>query len=244
MKRNLVVFFFLALMLVSCGPNRTVTPNQAISPNQAVTPNQAITLNRHDMKQAQLKMADYMKKFPQSTLCDVYKCCFQNYFGPGHIIDNREDCKQYIVKELEYMKRVENKNAIAWSEPYAPTLPDGKYVRVSLLYVNDSLLPLDSFADELMRSATVIHPINVEQWTKIWAQLMVCIHPYKDQLENFEHDSTTIAQMLKEGNYVMHHSTKFNNAYNFHYRLIRADIFNKEILPLLEKKKSRKLKLN
>ena len=47
-------------------------------------------------------MSIMLSNYPQSTLQDVYKSCFQDYFGPAHIISNREAARRYIEYELAH----------------------------------------------------------------------------------------------------------------------------------------------
>lgn len=39
---------------------------------------------------------------------------------------------------------------------------------------------------------------------------------------------------MDEGNFIIHHSDKFGQVYNPHYRIIAKDIFESEILPLIK----------
>jgi hypothetical protein len=54
-------------------------------------------------------------------------------------------------------------------------------------------------------------------------------------LENFEEDLEMIHSVLKQGEYAVHHSETYNSEYHPHYRIIEKSIFEKEILPLIEK---------
>ena len=38
--------------------------------------------------------------YPMATLQDLYKSCFQDYFGPAHIVADREGAVRYIRQEL------------------------------------------------------------------------------------------------------------------------------------------------
>lgn len=53
-------------------------------------------------------------------------------------------------------------------------------------------------------------------------------------LPDFEADSEAIRALLKEGQYASHHSRQYENAYHPHYRLIEREIFEKELLPLIQ----------
>ena len=44
----------------------------------------------------------------------------------------------------------------------------------------------------------------------------------------------SIDSLLDAGKYVMHHSKSYGVAYHPHYRIMRRDIFDKEILPYIK----------
>ncbi len=171
--------------------------------------------------------------FPQSTLKDIYKRCFQDYFGPGHLITDSANCAEWIKKELPLLSATDN-------NPGADVAgPDANYFRVNLAFVKDGTIPLGTMVKALMQSCQVKYrqsdapPITLEEWRCRWDMLMATFPAEVRQLPNYQQDSTDIAQMLERGDYVTHHSDIFNKAYNYHYRLIRMDVFNKEIFPRL-----------
>ena len=56
-------------------------------------------------------------------------------------------------------------------------------------------------------------------------------------LPALEEDRLAIESLLGEGRYAWHHSRAYNEHYRPHYRLIRRDIFERELLPLIEAQK-------
>ena len=46
-------------------------------------------------------------------------------------------------------------------------------------------------------------------------------------LQDFASDSAAIAQLLSDGKYVVHHSSRFNKTYSPHYRIIRKDVLER-----------------
>ena len=53
-------------------------------------------------------------------------------------------------------------------------------------------------------------------------------------MPNYDADAKAIADMLAEGHYAVHHSRLYNEHYAPHYRIMAREIFEKEILPLIE----------
>lgn len=176
-------------------------------------------------------------KYPDTSLQDIYKSCFQDYFGPAHAIASREVARAYIERELQYVD-------MADSTYFEPCGWRGNYYRVNLTVVAHGILSLDAFADAFYRSAPAVTPIVDEQWTTEWnGMLQIVRDVVKEQashisrmsplIVDFTADSAAIAHMLSQGNYVVHHSDRYNELYHPHYRIVRKDIFQKEILPLL-----------
>ena len=48
---------------------------------------------------------EFLKKYPQATLQDIYKNNFQDYFGPSHIMADREGVLRYLNWELAQMEK-------------------------------------------------------------------------------------------------------------------------------------------
>ncbi len=163
-----------------------------------------------------------------STLQDLYKSAFQDRFGPGHIVRNREACKRNIDEEIAEFDSLGGPD---WQF----TGIEGNYVRVNVRLLRDGNLDKDLFVDALMEGVRPLNPITQTEWKTIWEQTVPeLLHIDSDyQPLNYVQDSVAIAKMLAAGEYVMHHTMTFNKAYNFHYRLIRKDIFFKRILPAI-----------
>lgn len=171
--------------------------------------------------------------FPESNLQDFYKSCFQERFGTGHLVgtERRQDMIDYINRECRYMVEQEgwtseNDRLPRWEDAGL----HGDYVRVNLSVVLDSLVSAETLADCFMRGAFAIDSAQIVDWQQDWNEIMVYLQPYRDRLGNFAADSAAIQDLFRKGEYAYHHSTRFNAAYHYHYRLIRDDIFIKELL--------------
>ena len=73
-------------------------------------------------------MGAYMRRFPEAQLRDVYKSCFQDVYGPGHIIKDSAQCAQYVEQELQYSDTGDHR-----FPDYEYTGVEGNYVRVNTL---------------------------------------------------------------------------------------------------------------
>ena len=166
--------------------------------------------------------------YPQSTLQDLYKSFFQDRFGPGHIIADTLAADRYLRYELESAKSFEG-------EDYEPTGYEGRFYRVNLGVIADGRVPYDKFFDAFVRSVNGIKPISIEQWSKEWQEIDSVIMVMNIELNDMQEDRAEIKSLIDGGNYVMHHSQLFNQHYQPHYRIIERTIFEKDILPLLNR---------
>ena len=166
-----------------------------------------------------------------STLQDVYKSAFQDYFGPEHIIGSKDVAKRDILEEIKQFELLDG-------PAYQYTGLNANYVRVNLSLVRDGIIPADVFCDALFQSAKVLNPISQKEWKCIWEMMMVDLSHADPRYapQNFSADSVAISTLLSKGKYVMHHSRQFNLACNFHYRLIRRDIFEQQLLKYINRK--------
>lgn len=171
-----------------------------------------------------------MERYPHSTLRDLYKNYFQDRFGPGHIIADEKAADNYLRYELENAATMEG-------DDYEPTGYEERFMRVNLSVIADGRVPYDKYLSAFVRSVNGIEPITVEQWREEWAVIDEVITKMNLNLPNYEADRAEIWALLERGEYVMHHSKLFEQHYDPHYRIIEREIFQREILPLIEQKR-------
>ena len=168
-------------------------------------------------------IADY----PHSTLQDIYKSFFQDNFGPGHAVPDSAQAAAWLRGELAKVERLD-------VQLYEPTGYNGNYYRVSLAAVASGKVQQDALLSAFLRSVRMVQPSEVAAWVKEWEQIEGIIATMELSLPNYDADAKAIAAMLAEGHYAVHHSRVYNEHYAPHYRIIAKDIFEKEILPLIE----------
>lgn len=170
----------------------------------------------------------YFLKYPEATLQDIYKGSFQDVFGPAHLLTNREAVENYINREIETAKSLEG-------EDYVPCGWQGNFYQVNLKVIADGRIPMDDFVDAFIASANGIDTTLTQAWLDEWKLLQQATRKIVPHLQGFKEDSTLLANLLKQGKYVVHHSRKFNQYYHPHYRIIRRDLFEKKIFPKLNR---------
>lgn len=168
----------------------------------------------------------YFLKYPEATLQDIYKGSFQDVFGPAHLLTSRKAVENYINREMETAESLEG-------EDYVPCGWQGNFYQVNLKVIANGRIPMDDFVDAFMASANGIDTTLTQAWLNEWELLQQTTRKIVPHLQGFKEDSTLLANLLKQGKYVVHHSRKFNQHYHPHYRIIRRDLFEEKILPKL-----------
>ena len=189
-----------------------------------------LSCNRANSTHAKIRQSveRQMELYPESTLRDLYKNFFQDRFGPGHIIADNSAADRYLRYELNAAEGFEGLD-------YEPTGYEGRFYRVNLGVIADGRVPYEKYFEAFVRSVNGIKPISIEQWRTEWHEIDSVIMSMGLQLENFSADRAEIKALIDGGDYVMHHSQRFNDHYQPHYRIIERTIFENEILPLLSK---------
>ena len=180
-------------------------------------------------KQIREAVVNQLNVYPHSTLQDLYKNFFQDRFGPGHLIPDTAEADNYLRFELTSFDK-------ATGPYYEPTGWEGCFYRVNLSVIRENLVPFDVFFDAFVQSANQIVPISIEQWKDEWLVIDAVIQTMNLTLPDYEKDRHEIIEMLEQGEYVMHHSSLFEQHYDPHYRIIEKVIFEKEIKPYLDLK--------
>ena len=177
-------------------------------------------------EQIQAVVKNQLTEYPKSTLQDLYKNFFQDYFGPGHIVSDTTSAGAYLDRELASFEQ-------ASGAYYEPTGYNGNFYRLNLSVIKEGLISRDIFFDAFVRSVSNIEFITIEEWRVEWAMIDSVIYSMNLPLVGYAQEREKIFSLLQQGGYVMHHSKPFSEAYDPHYRIIARDIFLKEILPLL-----------
>lgn len=169
-----------------------------------------------------------LSNYPKSRLLDIYKSCFQDFMGAEHLVGDTLSVRRYLEYELQ---QVEGDSLMSW---YAePCGLQGRYVRVSLQVVQEGLVSLDQLLSAFIRSANGSVRPSVEAWKTEWEKIVGQIDEMRLGLPHYDDDRHFIADVLAQGKYAISHSPDYRAAYRPHYRIVRRDIFERELKPLL-----------
>ena len=193
MKRFLPLILFIPLCLTAC--------RQWI-------------VDPEDVKAA---VSTQLKSFPESRLQDLYKSFFQDRFGPGHIIQDRQTALDYILSEWA--------SADTLIGPRTETCGwRGNYVRVNLSVLADSLMTTDELTDALMASVKEVKDGDIEKWKNEGSEILAIIEKEFPDIPDLQDDKARIEELLASGKYACHHSAAYNAAYHPHYRIIASHL--------------------
>ena len=179
-----------------------------------------------------------LKEYPESRVLDIYKCFCQDNLGPEHLIPNKEAAQTYLMSELTaYRHDLDSSLYRKPTQRYFAVGDEGNYVRVDLSVILDSIISPENYLDAFVRSANEGVHRSPEEWKQKWAEIASCIREYCPDIPHATQDLTLIDSIMAGDDLIIHHSDAFSNAYHPHYRIISKDIFESEILPLIQNKK-------
>ena len=168
-------------------------------------------------KKIELAILTQLKQYPESRLQDVYKNFHQNRFGTGHAISDSTMVYQFMVEEMGNMERSE-------CLPVEMSGAQHQYARINLNLVVDGKITAKQLSEAFIRGSRKIDPSELPEWQKEWENIVKVIEKKKIQIQDFEQDKVTIAELLaKEPGRAMHHSVAFRDNYKPHYRVVRSD---------------------
>jgi len=174
-----------------------------------------------DQQKIHLALRQQLENYPESTLADVYKNFFQDAFGPGHLMSDTAAAVRYIKKELEQTPGFSQKSPIEF------TGYKHQFVRVDLFLVKNGTLPLDVFVKAFTESASDFQIPDIESWKKEWNLILGEMEAKEIYPMHYNEDKIMLDSLLNSGKFVVHHSHRYIEAYQPHYRIVSAKNYEK-----------------
>lgn len=152
--------------------------------------------------------------YPQSTLQDVYKSCFQDFFGAEHLLRDTASAHRYLQAEIA-ATQTEDLSAMP---VYEPTGFRHRFTRVNLSVVHSGEMREDELFARFVEAAGTNNAYSdhwEEEWQRI-ATIALEVHPaWADTaLQSELQYAASIESPVR-------HSETFRNTYNPHYRIIK-----------------------
>lgn len=206
----------VTLCLFSCRPDKTPVPDNV---RDIVTTADSIS-----------EALDYqMSTYPVSQYRDVYKNFMQDFFGPGHILSDTAKSGKYLRSELM-------EDGCFGGPLYEKTGYKGNFYRVNLSLVRDGVIPYDVFFNTFVESIQGIVPPSGKEWMSTWNMIDSVITSKGLKFIDEDIDRKALSGRFEKGDYVAHHSQRFNDSVKFHYRIISKEKFEKIIYPLIQER--------
>lgn len=161
-----------------------------------------------------------VRNYPEAQLADLYKSFYQDAFGPGHILADSIASRRYFFSELEEERQ--------WSGPVVEYTGNGKnFVRLNMDLVRKGVIPAETFFKAFVGSLGMVEKPSPEQWINEWNEIDSIIKAKDIIFINEESDRKMIDEKLKNHNFTVHHSQRYDSIYNFHYRIISLPEFER-----------------
>lgn len=199
--RKLITLALAALLLFACTQKPTV-------PEDAVR-----------------ELCEYMvSTYPQATLQDLYKTCYQDFFGAEHLMQDTAAARAYLHYELEELRneRINELGSDGVTEAGMPMRePTGfrhRFERINLALVLNGEMSEETLLHLFIDAAGQDNALH-NNWANEWAEIEAIALQVQPAWQNDE-----LQALLREaaaGNHAVHHSEAFRNTYNPHYRIIR-----------------------
>lgn len=156
-----------------------------------------------------------IKTYPEATLQDVYKTCFQDFFGAEHLLQDTAVAHLYLSNELKACAD-QDLSAMPVSEP---TGFRHRFTRLNLSQVLTGQMSEEELFERFVEAAGRDNAVG-DNWVGEWRQIETIaldVHP--------EWADSALQEELRHAASVssaVRHSESFRNTYNPHYRIIRV----------------------
>lgn len=156
------------------------------------------------------------ERYPAATLQDVYKTCYQDFFGAEHLMQDTAAARKYLRYELEEL-RSEGVNE-CWMPLYEPTGFRHRFERIHLALVVNGTVTEDDLLRLFIDAAGKDNALH-DRWADEWSEIERIALEVQPAWQDAE--LQTLLRQAAAGNRAVRHSESFRNSYKPHYRIIR-----------------------
>ena len=156
---------------------------------------------------------EIVQRYPQATLQDVYKTCFQDFFGAEHLLSDTAAAHQYLKAEIAATE-VQDLSAMPM---YEPTGFRHRFMRVNLSLVHSGELSENELFARFVEAAGTNNAFS-DNWAEEWAK----VETIALEVQPAWADSALQAELRYAASIqcAVRHSEAFRQTYHPHYRII------------------------
>lgn len=161
-------------------------------------------------------LIQHLLRYPKMQPCDAVKLVFQNEFGGGHLIGNKEQSLEYLKKEYAAVQKIKD----------AALIEDiGNHMfRLNLKAVNVNELPLEKIIDIFVLSANASIGC-IENFIEKLQTLREAVSGNIFEFSFAEFDFY-LNEYKKSGYPVVSHSSIYREEYHPAYRVVSGKFLN------------------
>ena len=152
-------------------------------------------------------------RYPLATLQDVYKTCYQDFFGAEHLMNDTAAARKYIHYELEQCRDTD----LSAMPKREPTGFRHRFTRVNFSCLVDGEITEEQLLTMFIDAAGKDNAFG-DDWLSEWYKIENIALKVNPAWADGELQSE-----LREaayGKYAVRHSGAFRNNYNPHYRIV------------------------
>lgn len=169
----------------------------------------------HREQKAMRRMCEEIRmRYPSATLQDVYKTCYQDYFGSEHLVSDTTSARLYLWKEFEEY----GDSDLSLMPKREPTGFRHRFTRINLKCVKEGELSEDQLLELFLEAATKGNAFG-DRWAEEWKTIeRIALEVCPDWTDP---DLQAELREAAQNDRAVKHSDAFRSAYNPHYRIVR-----------------------
>ncbi len=154
--------------------------------------------------------------YPQATLQDVYKTCFQDFFGAEHLMRDTAVAHQYLKEEITATEAQD----LSAMPMYEPTGFRHRFTRANLSLVHNGAMSEDELFARFVEAADTNNAFS-DNWAEEWEQIEFIALEVRPAWA----DSSLQAELRYAASIpsAVRHSEAFRQHYRPHYRIIKNE---------------------
>lgn len=154
-------------------------------------------------------------RYPAADLQDVYKSCYQDFFGAEHLMRDTAAARRYLETELAEC------DTVGFVMPdREPTGFRHRYTRVSLACIRKGEITKEQLLEQFVAAASRPEP-PAANWAQEWMRIERIALQVNPGWRNPALQSQLRHAARQER--AVRHSDAFRSAYHPHYRIVRSE---------------------